>query len=59
MELLTYHNLITLFSLILLQFVLGLDNLLYIAIESKRVRGQNRILHHLGACQDLSTQKNN
>ena len=38
MELLTYHNLITLFSLILLQFVLGLDNLLYIAIESKRAK---------------------
>jgi len=38
MELLTYHNLVTLFSLILLQFVLGLDNLLYIVIESKRAK---------------------
>ena len=38
MEILTYHNLITLASLILLQFVLGLDNLLYIALESKRAK---------------------
>lgn len=42
MELLTYHNLITLFSLILLQFVLGLDNLLYIAIESKRAKVEHQ-----------------
>ena len=42
MELFTYHNLITLFSLILLQFVLGLDNLLYIAIESKRAKMEHQ-----------------
>ena len=42
MELLTYHNLLTLLSLILLQFVLGLDNLLYIAIESKRAKVEHQ-----------------
>ena len=35
-ELLTLDNLLTLLMLILLQAVLGFDNLLYIAIESKR-----------------------
>ena len=36
MELFTLDNLLTLVMLILLQAVLGFDNLLYIAIESKR-----------------------
>ena len=36
MELLTLDNLVTLFMLILLQAVLGFDNLLYISLESKR-----------------------
>lgn len=36
LELLTIDNLLTLLMLILLQLVLGFDNLLYIAIESKR-----------------------
>jgi len=33
----TLENLINLFLLVMLQAVLGFDNLLYIAIESKRV----------------------
>ncbi|MEM7193490.1 MAG: tellurium resistance protein TerC [Pseudomonadota bacterium] len=37
MELLSLENLFTLFMLILLQAVLGFDNLLYITLESKRV----------------------
>jgi predicted tellurium resistance membrane protein TerC len=37
MELFTFANLLTLLMLILLQAVLGFDNLLYISIESKRV----------------------
>ena len=32
----TFENLITLFMLILLQAVLGIDNLLYLSIESKK-----------------------
>ncbi len=36
MELFTLENLVTLFLLILLQIVLGLDNLLYISLESKQ-----------------------
>jgi len=36
-ELLTLESLFTLFMLILLQAVLGFDNLLYIAIESNKV----------------------
>jgi len=36
-ELLTLQALFTLFMLILLQAVLGFDNLLYIAIESNKV----------------------
>ena len=36
-ELLTLEALFTLFMLILLQAVLGFDNLLYIAIESNKV----------------------
>ena len=36
MELFTIENLFTLAMLTLLQAVLGLDNLLYIALESKR-----------------------
>ncbi len=37
LDILTIENLFTLFMLILLQAVLGFDNLLYISIESKRV----------------------
>ncbi|MEL6505251.1 MAG: tellurium resistance protein TerC [Pseudomonadota bacterium] len=37
MDLFTLENLFTLFMLLLLQLVLGFDNLLYISIESKRV----------------------
>ena len=36
--LLTLDNLFTLLMLVFLQIVLGFDNLLYISIESKRVR---------------------
>ncbi|MGI9366485.1 MAG: TerC family protein [Rhizobiaceae bacterium] len=36
-DLLTLENLFTLFMLVMLQAVLGFDNLLYISIESKRV----------------------
>jgi len=35
-ELLSFENLVTLFMLILLQAVLGIDNLLYLSIESKK-----------------------
>ena len=38
MELFTIENLITLMMLILLQAVLGLDNLLYISLESKKLK---------------------
>ena len=41
-ELLTVQNLGTLLMLIFLQAVLGVDNLLYIAIESKRVAEEKR-----------------
>ena len=37
LDLLTLENLFTLLMLVLLQAVLGFDNLLYISIESKRV----------------------
>lgn len=45
LEILTLENLFTLFMLVLLQAVLGFDNLLYISIESKRVeeRSQQRV----------------
>jgi len=42
MELFTVENLFTLFMLILLQAVLGFDNLLYISIESKRVAPEHQ-----------------
>ena len=42
MDLLTLENLITLAMLTLLQAVLGLDNLLYIALESKRAEQQQQ-----------------
>ena len=42
LELLTLENLFTLLMLILLQAVLGFDNLLYISIESKRVEPQSQ-----------------
>ncbi len=45
LELLSIDNLLTLLMLILLQLVLGFDNLLYVAIESKRapVESQRRV----------------
>lgn len=42
MELFTIENLFTLFMLIMLQAVLGFDNLLYISIESKRVAPEHQ-----------------
>ena len=41
-ELLTFENLSTLVMLILLQAVLGFDNLLYISIESNRVKKESQ-----------------
>ena len=43
-DLLTLENLFTLAMLILLQAVLGFDNLLYISIESKRVASQHQAM---------------
>lgn len=42
MDLLTIENLTTLFMLILLQAVLGFDNLLYVSMESKRVEASRQ-----------------
>ena len=42
LELLTLENLFTLLMLVLLQAVLGFDNLLYISIESKRVEADSQ-----------------
>jgi len=42
LELLTVDNFLTLLMLILLQVVLGFDNLLYIAIESKRAPAESQ-----------------
>jgi len=42
LELLTLDNLLTLLMLILLQAVLGFDNLLYVAIESKRAPAESQ-----------------
>ncbi|MFT6744634.1 MAG: putative tellurium resistance membrane protein TerC [Bacteroidia bacterium] len=42
MELFTFPNLITLLMLVLLQAVLGFDNLLYISLESKRAPGDRQ-----------------
>ncbi len=48
-DLFTLHNLFTLFMLVLLQAVLGFDNLLYISLESKRVAaGQQARVRRLG-----------
>ena len=48
-EFLTIGNLMTLVMLILLQAVLGFDNLLYISIESKRVEaGKQAAVRRLG-----------
>lgn len=44
MDLFTLDNLFTLFMLILLQAVLGFDNLLYISIESKRVAEESQAM---------------
>lgn len=41
-QLLTFHSLFTLFMLILLQAVLGFDNLLYISLESKKASVNRR-----------------
>lgn len=49
MELFTIENLLTLFMLILLQAVLGFDNLLYISLESQRVeKSRQASLRRLG-----------
>ena len=49
MELFSIENLFTLMMLILLQAVLGFDNLLYISLESKRVEpSQQRRVRRLG-----------
>ena len=40
----TIENLITLFFLIILQIVLGFDNLLYISLESKKAPEDKRVL---------------
>ncbi|MEM9279727.1 MAG: tellurium resistance protein TerC, partial [Pseudomonadota bacterium] len=42
LDILTLENLFTLLMLVLLQAVLGFDNLLYISIESKRVEPQSQ-----------------
>ena len=48
-ELFSIHGIFTLFMLILLQAVLGFDNLLYISIESKRVEeSQQRLVRRIG-----------
>lgn len=49
MELFTLENLLTLAMLVLLQAVLGFDNLLYISLESKRAPvDQQRMVRRLG-----------
>ena len=49
MELFTIENLFTLLMLVLLQAVLGLDNLLYIALESKRAElNQQKRVRRIG-----------
>ncbi len=49
MELLTLENLLTLLMLVLLQAVLGFDNLLYISLESKRAPApQQQMVRRLG-----------
>ena len=49
MELLTIENLGTFIMLIVLQLVLGFDNLLYISIESKRApKDQQSFVRKLG-----------
>lgn len=49
MELFTIENLLTLFMLVLLQAVLGFDNLLYISLESQRVeKSRQASLRRLG-----------
>ena len=40
----TIDNIITLFFLIILQIVLGFDNLLYISLESKKAPEDKRVL---------------
>lgn len=49
MDLLTFENLLTLLMLVMLQAVLGFDNLLYISLESKRApKPQQRMVRRLG-----------
>ena len=49
MDLLTLENLLTLLMLVMLQAVLGFDNLLYISLESKRAPvAQQRMVRRLG-----------
>jgi len=49
LELLTIENIFALAMLVLLQAVLGFDNLLYISIESKRVeKSQQQRVRHIG-----------
>lgn len=49
MEIFTLENFFTLFMLVLLQAVLGLDNLLYIALESKRAqKNQQKRVRRIG-----------
>lgn len=49
MDLLTLENLLTLLMLVMLQAVLGFDNLLYISLESKRApEAQRRMVRRLG-----------
>lgn len=49
MELLTLENLLTLLMLVMLQAVLGFDNLLYISLESKRApKAQQQRVRRLG-----------
>ena len=42
MDVFTLENFATLFMLILLQAVLGFDNLLYISLESKKVKKEDQ-----------------
>ncbi|MFK7914390.1 MAG: TerC family protein [Pseudomonadales bacterium] len=49
MDLLTFETLLTLLMLVMLQAVLGFDNLLYISLESKRApEPQRRMVRRLG-----------
>ena len=47
-DLFTWGNMTTLLMLILLQAVLGFDNLLYISLESKKAPPKNKFSRRLG-----------